>query len=280
MDDFYHSEEANNIVHLFYNADAMVYVEGEDDVPFWEVIFDCLFKYQVEVQDVGGSKELEKYIEKMNLGKLQGIIACDSDFEILKADSSNPNIIRTYGYSIENTLICTSTILKVVRSVGKVGAKNIPKQELAEWLSYFYQITKNLVIYDIYNELNRLGVSVVGNNCSRFFKSQTSYEICESKVDKFIEDIDFSVGQSDVDNINKLVDRIPREFSDFIRGHFLFSAISKFISVFIKKLNTKVSLSNEALFGALLLAFENNFNSKHEHYNYYENAINQISISP
>jgi len=278
MDDFYHSEDANNIVHLFYDADAMVYVEGEDDVPFWEVIFDCLFNYRVEIQEVGGSKELEKYIEKMNLGKLQGIIACDSDFEVLKNDSSNSNIIRTYGYSIENTFICPLTILKVVRSIGKIGAKNIPTQELDEWLSYFHQTMKDLVIYDVYNELNTLGISIVGDNCSRFLKSKASYEICENKVNEFIEGVDFSVSQSDVDNITNIIGEIPRDFSDFIRGHFLFSAVSKFVSVVIKKINSKISLSNEALFGALLLAFENNFNNKHKHYSYYEGVISHISI--
>ena len=279
MDDFYHSEDAKGIMHLFYGADVMVYVEGQDDVPFWEVIFGCLFNYRVEVQEVGGSTELAKYIEKMNLGKLQGVIACDSDFEVLKSDSSNSNIIRTYGYSIENTLICPSTILKVIRSIGKIGTKNIPTEELDEWLSCFHQIMKDLVIYDVYNELNRLGISIVGDNCSRFFKSKTSYEMCETKVNKFIEDVNFSVCQSEIDNITNLIGEIPRNFCDFIRGHFLFSAVSKFISLFIKKSNSKISLSNEALFGALLLAFENNFNNKHNHYNYYESALSHISIA-
>ncbi|MBF4307409.1 DUF4435 domain-containing protein, partial [Vibrio anguillarum] len=132
-------EEANNIVHLFYGADVMVYVEGEDDVPFWEVIFNCLVEYRVEIQEVGGSKELAKYIDELELGKLQGIIACDSDFEILKGSLCNPNIIRTYGYAIENSLICPSTILKVIKSVGKIPTKNMPIKELEIWLNCFIQ---------------------------------------------------------------------------------------------------------------------------------------------
>jgi hypothetical protein len=279
MDDFYHSEDANNIVHLFYGADVMVYVEGEDDVPFWEVIFNRLVEYRVEVQEVGGSKELEKYINDLELGKLQGIIACDSDFEILKGSISNPNIIRTFGYAIENSLICPSTILKVIRSVGKIPSKNIPNQELATWLNCFTQIMNNLVIYDVHNELNGLGISVVGDNCSRFFKSQKSHEVCEAKVNDFIANIGFSVCQSEMENITNLIGKIPRDLSDFIRGHFLFSAVSKFISASIKQINSKVSISNDALFGSLLLAFENNFNTEHKHYNYYDNAIKNVSIA-
>ncbi|WP_350634493.1 DUF4435 domain-containing protein [Pseudoalteromonas sp. GW168-MNA-CIBAN-0100] len=279
MDDFYHSEDANNIVHLFYNADVMVYVEGEDDVPFWEVVFNSLAEYKVEVQEVGGSKELAKYIEELELGKLQGIIACDSDFEILKGSLPNPNIIRTYGYAIENSLICPSTILKVIRSVGKISAKNIPSQELGVWLSYFTRIMKNLVIYDVHNELNGLGISVVGDNCSKFFKSQKSHDVCETKVNEFIANIGFSVSQNEIDTIINLIGEIPRDFSDFIRGHFLFSAVSKFISASIKQINSKVSISNDALFGSLLLAFENNFDEEHKHYNYYSDAIKHLSIA-
>ncbi|MDQ2044859.1 DUF4435 domain-containing protein [Pseudoalteromonas sp. 20-92] len=279
MDDFYHSEDANNIVHLFYNADVMVYVEGEDDVPFWEVVFNSLAEYKVEVQEVGGSNELAKYIEELELGKLQGVIACDSDFEILKGNLRNPNIIRTYGYAIENSLICPSTILKVIRSVGKISAKNIPSQELGVWLSYFTRIMKNLVIYDVHNELNGLGISVVGDNCSKFLKSKKSHDVCEIKVNEFIANIGFSVSQNEIDTIINLIGEIPRDFSDFIRGHFLFSAVSKFISASIKQINSKVSISNDALFGSLLLAFENNFDEEHKHYNYYSDAIKNLSIA-
>ncbi|WP_194575817.1 DUF4435 domain-containing protein, partial [Vibrio anguillarum] len=262
-----------------YGADVMVYVEGEDDVPFWEVIFNCLVEYRVEIQEVGGSKELAKYIDELELGKLQGIIACDSDFEILKGSLCNPNIIRTYGYAIENSLICPSTILKVIKSVGKIPTKNMPIKELEIWLNCFIQIMKKLVIYDVHNELNCIGISVVGDNCSRFFKSQKSHDMCEAKVNYFIENIGFSVCQSEIDHITNLIGGIPRDFSDFIRGHFLFSAVSKFISASIKQINSKVSISNDALFGSLLLAFENNFNADHKHYNYYANALRHVSIA-
>ena len=272
MDSFYYSEDARDIVHLFYQADVMVYVEGEDDVPFWEFLFDSLVKYKVEVQDVGGSKELLKYIDDINDGKLQGLIACDSDFEVLKNDLSNSNIIKTYGYSIENTLICESTILKVVKSIGKLSVKNTPNQKLKEWFRLFNNSIEQLILYDIYNEINELGISVVGDNCSRFFKSKNTYEICEFKIDEFIKNISFSVYDNEYDSIRALINGVSRNSTDFIRGHFLFSAVSRFISVTIKQINSKVSISNDALFGAFLLAFENSFDPQHKHYKYYEKA--------
>ncbi|HCX7732599.1 TPA: hypothetical protein OZ640_004640, partial [Escherichia coli] len=38
-ENFSWSNEAENVISLFYDADIMVYVEGEDDIAFWEIIF-------------------------------------------------------------------------------------------------------------------------------------------------------------------------------------------------------------------------------------------------
>lgn len=279
MVDFYYSEDASNITHLFYGADVMVYVEGEDDVPFWEVIFGCLASYKVEVQDMGGSNELAKQIEMLQAGKLNGIIACDSDFETIKGCESNKNIIRTYGYAIENTVISYATVLKVIKSVGKISSRNAPNSEIEAWQINFFNIMKGLIIHDIYNELNIIGTSVVGDNCSRFFKAKNSHDICEKKVSQYIKSLNFTVSDAETQQINILISLIQRELNDFIRGHFLFSAVSKFISSSIKQINTKASISNDALYGALLLAFEHNFNSEHKHYNHYKAAIDQIVLA-
>ncbi|ENM3764542.1 DUF4435 domain-containing protein, partial [Vibrio cholerae] len=229
MDDFYHSQDANNILHLFYRADVMVYVEGEDDVPFWEIVFSHLADYKVEIQDVGGSNELEKYIAKLDSGEINGIVACDSDFEVIKGYPSKSNVIRTYGYSIENTIISQSTILKIIKSIGKIPTKNTPVQESEEWLKKFNSTMQKLVIHDIYNELKGLGVSIVGDNCSRFLKSQKSYELCQEKIEDFIRSVGFLIEESDLQKIDTMMNEISRDYSDFIRGHFLFSAVSRFI---------------------------------------------------
>ncbi len=38
-DNFNWSDEAENVISMFYDADIMVYVEGEDDIGFWEIVF-------------------------------------------------------------------------------------------------------------------------------------------------------------------------------------------------------------------------------------------------
>ncbi len=39
MDEFHYSSEAENILNRFYQAEIMVYVEGDDDICFWETYF-------------------------------------------------------------------------------------------------------------------------------------------------------------------------------------------------------------------------------------------------
>ncbi|EGA69570.1 hypothetical protein VISI1226_13648 [Vibrio sinaloensis DSM 21326] len=42
-DDFFYSAEAENIINEFHSVDVMVYVEGVDDIPFWDFIFEKFF---------------------------------------------------------------------------------------------------------------------------------------------------------------------------------------------------------------------------------------------
>lgn len=279
MVDFYHSDGAENIMHMFYGADNMVYVEGIDDVPFWELIFSKVIENTVEVQDVGGSKELEKYAQKVLKGDLEGVIACDSDFEVIKNTITNPRIIRTFGYSIENSLICPTTIEKVIKNVGKLSLKRSPKEQISNWIGSFNSSVERLVYYDIYNELESYGIAVIGDNCSRFLKSKNSYEICQYKINSFIASLEFDLSEESVNDIIVKLNKLPRTTSDFVRGHFLFSAAARFISSIIKQLNSKTSISNDALFGSLLLAFENTFDKTHPHYDYYKGVIKDAKIA-
>lgn len=279
MDDFLHSHEAENVLDLFYDANVIVYVEGADDIPFWQLIFDKLSNLETEIIDVGGSLELRKYSEDVTNNNINAVIACDSDFEILKGISGSCNIIRTYGYSIENSLICEKTIESILKNLAKLSTKNSPKKVISKWMAIFFESVKNLIYYDIYNELNQKGTSIVGDNCSKFLTTKNSFIICDDKIDSFLKSLDFNLTQSNLDDIDKLTGAVPREINDYIRGHFLFSAVATLISSIIKQNGKKISFSNDSFFTSLLLAFENTFTSKHPHYNHYNNAIKSIQLS-
>ncbi|EFH7276721.1 DUF4435 domain-containing protein, partial [Escherichia coli] len=134
MDDFHYSSEAENVLSLFYQAEVMVYVEGDDDICFWETIFNKSSSLKVEVQDVGGCEELKKFITRLLEEDLQVIVACDSDLTCFKEQQmSDSRIIRTPGYSIENTFICLDGVYKAIKTLGKIPKKIMDTIDLEAW---------------------------------------------------------------------------------------------------------------------------------------------------
>ena len=111
-DKLIHSDSAISITHKFYNSQVMVYVEGDDDIPFW----DELFRKRVPIdfytiEQVGGKNNLRKHINAIKRGDITNVIvACDSDYNRILYDTTstlynNPLIIMTHGHSIENTIL-------------------------------------------------------------------------------------------------------------------------------------------------------------------------------
>ncbi|BEE18489.1 hypothetical protein VAWG006_27420 [Aeromonas enteropelogenes] len=163
MNSLSYSMEAQNILNLFYNTNYVVYVEGKDDIPFWENLFCKFTTLMVEIQDVGSCNELNKYIDRIISGELSSVIvACDSDFTLFEQYKSHPKIIRTFGHSIENTLISEQTITKVIQSLGRIPNKNVPKEDILNWLNHIDSSTYKLTMLEIFNYVNKCGLSILG----------------------------------------------------------------------------------------------------------------------
>lgn len=255
----------------------MVYVEGKDDIPFWEYLFSRFYKRKVEIQDVGCSTALIEYMDNIISNKLDAIVACDSDFNAFNTKYKHDKIVRTYGYSIENSLICKQTITKVIKSLAKIPTRKIPLDAINAWFDHFDNATKKLILCDMYNHFKELGVCVTGDNCSRFFKSSKSAELCINKIDTHIEKFGFDIDDEFITSIQATLTAHGREIHHYIRGHFLFSAIAKFVAIVVRIYENKASISNDALFASLILAFESTLTEEHPQFKYYESAISNIS---
>jgi hypothetical protein len=274
-----YSNDAENILNKFYGVDTIVYVEGADDIPFWEFIFNKFADYSVEINDVGGLHEVEKYITKIEAGEITAVVACDADFSYTGRFSRNPNVLRSYGYSIENSMICHKTLKKVIRSIGRIPMRNIDDNNISHWFETLANSTKNLVIQDIANHIMDEGKSVAGDNCTRFMKSSKSPEICSRKIEQHLAVIDLNMSKKLENKIINTIEKSERTEADFLRGHFLFSASLKYVISEIKKFGKNVAISNDSFFGALFVAFEAVFNNTHSHYNYYQNVIGKTEVS-
>lgn len=274
MSELVYSQEAESILNLFYQADYMVYVEGEDDICFWEVVLNKTSSLKFEIQDVGGCDLLLPYIEKVKNEESNCIVACDSDLIKFRPEYQDvKGVIRTYGYSIENSFVTPKTVLRVIKLLGKINAREMPNVDYEQWLNNFNQKFFRLICLDIYNFLNNKGVSVVGDNASRFMISKNSYEICELKIEDFIQSLPQDFIELDPNTISSLIQPEKPSIDFWIRGHFLFSAAQRYISGLLKSMGKKVSLSTESLYSNLISSFEIQFNENHEQYSHYKNQM-------
>lgn len=280
MTDFFYSTDAESIMNRFHGVDVMVYVEGQDDIPFWEFMFNKFSSISIEVQDVGSCSALEPYIKKIYLNQINAIVACDMDFTVFKDDLfEHSNIIKTFGYSIENSMLHVDNIHKAIAVIGRLSSKKVNKEEVQHWLDDFHQRLEHLIKMDIYNEVNALGISVVGNNSTRLMKSKTSCEICDEKLESYITKILPNLTGYDRGVVDSLIVEAGLESKQLLRGHFLFSAVAKFLANFFKSKGLKTSLSNDALYSAFMLSLESTFTEDNNEFQYYKDALEGIIIA-
>ncbi|HCG8630809.1 TPA: DUF4435 domain-containing protein [Vibrio parahaemolyticus] len=281
-DDFFYSPEAEDIVNQFYSVDVMVYVEGKDDIPFWELMFEKFSKHSVEIQEVGSCTALKPYIKQINNGKLTtAIVACDSDLTgfLSPCLEEHPNIIRTPKYAIENTMITVENIAKAISRVSRLSKKLIKQEDINRWLNDFYSNCLDLVLYDVHNAKFSHGIAVVGDNASRFMRSKNSSLICKKKMETHVEQLSAKFDDFNRDLVVEEIHSKGYLPNDLIRGHFLFSAVAKFVNEYSKKKGYKNSISNDSLYAVLVLALETTLTEENPDYEFFKERIERVHIA-
>ena len=207
---FLWSNEALNTLHLFHRADVILYVEGIDDIRFWEIVFEKTSTLNIKIIDVGGCENLAQYAIKIKKNLIRGVIAQDSDFHFFhNSFIEHPNIIYTSGYSVENTIVCSDTLFSSLISLGKMSKKDFDISTIQNWLEKLYQDIYELIILDIYNSLKNKGKIIIGNSGARFLNDKNCF-ICPQKITVFIDRLkdEGIVNEKDVDNL-KLICNPP-----------------------------------------------------------------------
>lgn len=229
-----YSNEALSAKGLFYNKSITVYVEGKDDPLFWGKLFD-LAEISAHIEDVGGKEELEKYFNKIISNEADFYIATDNDNSEFMNDSINhPKIIRSYGYSIENSMYFhTPPIEKVISDFCR---KKIDlSKELKQWFEEFSQNVYDLIIYDIANNRYKKGISIFGDNCYRFLPNQNAYQLCDTRKKEFIHSIKENFTEEEITEVKNLVNQSQKDLWFFIKGHFITHALINLIKFSIRK---------------------------------------------
>lgn len=267
-----YSADAINVLNRFHRCAKLVYVEGIDDKLFWDVLFEALgYKnYKIEAKD--GCDELDKYITRLASEDLDIIIARDSDYiDISGKLSTHKRLINTYGYSIENTLLTPLAAHEIVKLWVKDNTIEIAK--LISWLDDLLEQITPILLLDIANYHFNLYQETLGDNCTRYMKSQSCANIDSQKITTHYEQISSNFTTEQIEQAREILETTSREPYEVIRGHFLQSAILKFITKCISESGGNQKVSNDALYTTAIQQLKIMFNKDHEHYDHYKRNI-------
>lgn len=271
MPDLSYSDDALNVRNVFFGAKAIIYVEGDDDVLFWQEIFSKVTDEPFEIEPLGGAPALDTFIEKISSGQLRAIAARDSDFlPILSKCSADPRVVYTLGYSIENSLYTSTALTQLVRIWSKSPKINF--DTCNAWLTNFASTVAPLVLLDAANAISGSGIPTIGDNCSRYMSSPNSTTLCTNKVGSAAAFIKQQLPQSSVKAANLQIESNSENILMHIRGHFLSSAIHQYVVKNAKALGKKASISAESLYAAAILQFAKSLDSEHPHRTHYLNS--------
>ena len=268
MPELSYSDEALNVRGAFFGAKAIVYVEGDDDVLFWQEVFSRVTDEMFEVESVGGSPALDEHIQRIASGRLHAIAARDSDFlPILGTCCPHPRVVYTFGYSIENSLYVSKTLTQLVRLWCKSPRINLA--ECTEWINNLAATVGPLVHLDAANAVSAAGVATLGDNCSRYMTSASSATACPTKVAAAVASIGTRIPAGAAASATASVGTEPDALLTYLRGHFLASAVHRYIVKRAKALGRKVSISAESLYAAAVVQFARTLDSDHPHRDHY-----------
>ena len=129
----------------------MVYVENEDDIPFWWGVFDRYaphLHFEINFPSFARGK---KEVLKIQAGKYL-LLCVDSDYDYLLQDATevsrrinhDPYIFQTYAYSIENYK-CYAESLRGVCVLSSLNDKEV--FDLVEFIKLYSRIIYELFLY-------------------------------------------------------------------------------------------------------------------------------------
>lgn len=250
-----YSTDALNVKSLFYNKSFIVYVEGQDDINFWDNFFSNTTELEYRVEESpGGKTGLKDYMDKIVNEDAQIIVACDNDYNTMvepKEKYIHDRIIRTYGYSIENSMYCPHNINQLIRRFGKIRKDFTP--EVSAWYNEFLEDSRILLIYDLANHMFTKGIQVFGDKCIRFLTSDKSSKISEVKVNNFIQELSENFTEQEINDSNVRITSSDKELRFLFKGHFLTNGVINFIKGTIKReTSANVSINLDSLYALTL----------------------------
>lgn len=259
MNDFDWSGSAYSIRHKFTGGGFSVFVEGKDDVIFWKHRITSLYgseSFSVEYVcpegcNTGGEKELRKKINKIIDENAKIIVAMDGDYsEFIKDNKSHPQIITTYGFSVENTMYCPTVLNHFIR----IRSRNKSSDEsnnICLWYEYLVKEINDLLILDIANEKFKKGHDVLGDKLERFLKNNGKSHLLDSDlINSRYDSCRSFFTEKELETVRTLLEHTRKDRRFIIRGHVLTGGIRNLLRNILRKHDSDSAISNENLYEA------------------------------
>ena len=244
---------AQNVEAKFYNKLGIVYVEGDDDKMFWAQYFD---PKQFEIRKVDGCKNLEDYEDDILHHGLKCIVAKDADYSpYISTANKHPLIVCTMSHSIECVMYCPYNVNACLKKLARTFDDHI--SDIQKLYDNFFTDMKEVIAYDIANNVFGVGCSVCGDSCIPIMESNHSVKVSTDKRDAFIDKISSKFTHDQIEKAKQLLDGDERELRQIVKGHFQTS----FVTNLLKKLTSQItqdkapSISNDALYALLITCF-------------------------
>ena len=229
-----YSTNALNVKSLFFNKQVCIYVEGKEDILFWDKIFSSINSQNTHIEDTNGIEGLKDYMNKIIEEDAQIIVACDNDHTPFLKEHKyiSPRIVKTYGYSIENTMYCINNINVATKRYSKT--RKDFKSDIVNWYQMFCEQCSVLLYYDIANHRFTKRTKVFGDKCNRFLSSKDASLPSREKIIKYIDLIKDEFSADEIDECAKLVKKDKRELRFLVKGHFLTNGVLNIIKQLVK----------------------------------------------
>lgn len=250
QNDFSFSSEAQNIKALFYNKKVMVYVEGDDDIPFWNYYFPSDI---CQIECVGGCENLTEKIDNIERGLLKCIVACDADYSFYHDDvQEHKLVVRTESHSIECVLYCPYKLNDLLQKHSRRIVDFTPS--IISKYQQFETDIEELVLYDITNDVYKKGTQILGNSCQRFLYNEKSACVDLDKIRNFLSEKREYFAPEELQTIKNKMNQDSRCMREIAKGHFQTSFVINLIKeeAYAVNRNKKTNLSEDYLYSTLV----------------------------
>lgn len=270
MSEFNWSPNALNVLNQFHEVEFIVFVEGQDDVPFWDIIISYFTTKKFNVKPAGEKSTLKKYLHERTLDS-NYLIAMDSDYDQLNGDLNNQEVMLTYGYSIENTLITPSVIQDLIATHSRVQKSSVEIDSVKEWIDNFEVVIEALLAADILNREQKItDKQVIPDNATRFYEGNALFPQTH-KINTYLVQRGF-----DLDELSCRERLQHFTIFEITKGHFVFSAVFNFIKKQVDSYRERsIPISTESFYSFCISSFKNSFNHNHPHFSYYKDMVSR-----